>query len=118
MILLWADDIIIFSRTGEEHVKHVDDILKRLDQNEFSISRDKNELGKREVKWLGYLINAEGIRPNNEKVEQLLNMTRPTTTKELRSVMGMWTYFSAFMPRYSIVAAPLTRQRKQSTRVE
>jgi len=106
-VLVWADDIIIFSKSMEEHIKHVDDILRRLDENGFCISRSKIELGRMEVKWLGYVISAAGIKPDPEKVNQLMAMRRPSDLKELRSAMGMWTYFTSFLPGYFIYAASL-----------
>jgi len=75
--LVWADDIIIYSKTLEDHVKHVDDILQKLDKNGFCISRNKIELGKSEVKWLGYTISADGARPDRDKVKELRGMRRP-----------------------------------------
>jgi len=62
------------------------------------------------------MISAEGIRPNKEKVEKLLNMKRPINLKELRSVMGLRTYFTTFMPGYSITASPLLRQLKKENK--
>ena len=113
-VLVWADDIIIFSKSMKEHVEHVRTILRRLDENGFCISRSKIELGQTEVKWLGYVISAEGIRPDPDKVNRLMSMRRPSDLKELKSAMGMWTYFTSFLPGYSIYAAPLFRQLKQS----
>jgi len=110
--LVWADDIMIYSKTPTDHVTHVDNILKRLDQNGFCIARDKMELGKTKVKWLGYEISDKGIQPDQEKVNKLLTMRKPENKKELKSILGMWTYFSSFIPRYSIIAAPLTSQLK------
>ena len=108
--LVWADDITKFSKTEEEHVKHVETILDRLDKNGFCISMDKIELGKTEVRWLGYRISPEGIEPDQDKIKTLLGMRRPQTVKELRSAIGMWTYFTSFIPSYSIIAAPLMEQ--------
>jgi len=107
--LVWADDIMVYSKSFEEHIRHVDDILSRLDENGFCISRDKIALGMRQVKWLGYDISDKGIRPDNEKVEKILTLRRPQNVKELRSALGMWTYFASFIPKYSIIAAPLMR---------
>jgi len=105
--LVWADDIIIFSKSEEEHIRHVADVLDKLDAKGFCVAREKIELGKSEVKWLGYIISDKGIRPDDEKVEKLIKMRRPRNVKELRSALGMWTYFTAFIPGYSIIAAPL-----------
>ena len=112
-VVIWADDIIIFSKTMEEHIRHVDDVLRRLDRNGFCISRKKIMLGQKEVKWLGYTISAEGIRPDMDKVKKLQEMRKPETLKELRSALGMWTYFASFIPDYSIIAAPLMAQLKK-----
>lgn len=115
-VLVWADDIIIFSKSMEEHIEHLRDVLEKLDRNGFCIARSKIELGKSEVKWLGYRISAEGVRPDDDKVEQLLSMRMPSSIKELRSALGMWTYFASFIPGYSIIAAPLMAQlRKDNT---
>ena len=70
---------MIYSKTFEEHVKHVDDVLERLDRNGFCISRDKIELGKTKVKWLGYEISAEGVQPDQEKVKKSVGMRKHWT---------------------------------------
>ena len=114
--LVWADDVIVYSKNYEEHVRHLEDVLNKLDQNGFCISRDKIELGKDKVKWLGYEISAKGVKPDPEKVEKLTQMRRPQTLKELRSALGMWTYFSKFIPAYSIIAAPLMSQLKKENK--
>jgi len=114
--LVWADDIIIFSKNIEDHVRHVGDVLEKLDKHGFCIAREKVELGKPEVKWLGYIISGNGVRPDDEKVKKLLGMRRPRTVKELRSALGMWIYFSAFIPAYSIIAAPLMQQLRKENR--
>lgn len=115
--LVWADDIIIYSKNMEEHIKHVDDVLKRLDANGFSISKDKIVLGRPEVQWLGYTISAKGVRPNMDKIKELSAMRRPQNIKELRSALGMWTYFASFVPRYSIIASPLNAQLRNNNKV-
>ena len=109
-VMIWADDIIVFSRNMEDHIKHVDDVLSRLDKNGFCISREKISVARTEVKWLGYRISTEGVRPDEDKVQKLMQMRKPTSIKELRSALGMWTYFSAFIPGYSIIASPLMKQ--------
>jgi len=106
----------VYSKTLEDHIKHVDDILNRLDKNGFCISRNKIELGKSSVKWLGYTISAQGITPDQDKVKELKAMRRPQTIKELRSALGMWTYFASFIPSYSIFAAPLFAQLKKGVK--
>jgi len=112
--LVWADDIIVYSNSLEEHKKHLDDILNKLDTNGFSISRSKIELGKEQVNWLGYTISKDGVQPDRTKVKQLMGMRVPRSIKELRSALGMWTYFASFIPSYSIIAAPLYNQLKKN----
>ena len=97
--VVWADDIIIYSKSLKDYIRHVDDILRKLDENGFCISKNKIELGRHEVKWLGYLISAEGVRPDPEKVSQLISMRRLANLTELRSALGMWTYFTRFFIR-------------------
>ena len=93
-------------KNGEDHIKHVDDILKKLDRNGFCISRDKTSLGQRQIKWLGNQKSEEGVRPAEDKVQKILDMRRPRSIKELRSVIGMWTYFASFIPENSMIASP------------
>ena len=114
--LVWADDVIVYSKDYNEHVKHLEDVLSKLDENGFCISRDKIELGKDKVKWLGYEISAKGAKPNPERVQKLTQMRRPQTLKELRSALGMWTCFSKFIPACSVIAAPLMSQLKKDNK--
>ena len=115
-VLVWADDIIIFSKNIEDHIRHVRDVLEKLDRNGFCISRDKIKFGLQEVSWLRYRISKEGIQPDEDKVQKIMEMRKPTNVKELRSALGMWTYFSSFIPRYSIIAAPLMAQLRRDNK--
>jgi len=99
----------VYSKNLEDHIKHLDDVLSRLDKNGFCISRDKITLGRNKVKWLGFIISDKGVQPDDEKVKKILGMRRPSTAKELRSALGMWTYFASFIPGYSIITDPLRR---------
>ena len=76
------------------------------------------ELGKTKAKWLGYEISEKGVEPDREKVQKLLAMRKPDNTKELRSALGMWTYFASFIPRYSVIAAPLMSLLRKDSEYE
>ena len=65
---------------------------------------------------MGYRISKEGIQPDEDKVQKIMEMRKPTNVKELRSALGMWTYFSSFIPRYSIIAAPLMAQLRRDNK--
>ncbi|GBG90849.1 hypothetical protein CBR_g51355 [Chara braunii] len=107
-VIVYLDDILIFSKTVEEHVAHLDKVLSLLRQHKFKINGEKCEFGRTRVLYLGYEISAEGLKPDDAKVASIRDWPRPQSVTEMRSFLGMTGYNRTFVKNYSIVAAPLS----------
>ncbi|GBG71376.1 hypothetical protein CBR_g8795 [Chara braunii] len=107
-VLMYLDDILIFSRTVEEHVGHLDKVLSLLRQHQFKINWEKCEFGRTRILYLGHEISAEGLKPDDAKVASIRDWPRPQSVTEMRSFLGMTVYYCNFVKNYSIMAAPLT----------
>ncbi|GBG81774.1 hypothetical protein CBR_g33952 [Chara braunii] len=106
-VIVYLDDILIFSRTVEEHVAHLDKILSLLWQHKFKINGEKCEFGCTHILYLGHEISAEGLKPDDAKVANICDWPRPQSVTEMRSFLGMTGYYRNFVQNYSIAAAPL-----------
>ncbi|GBG63563.1 hypothetical protein CBR_g38630 [Chara braunii] len=107
-VIVYLSDILIFSRTVEEHVAHLDKVLSLLRQHQFKINREKCEFGCTRILYLGHEISAEGLKLDDAKVASIRDWPRPQSVTEMRSFLGMTGYYRNFVQNYSIVAAPLT----------
>ncbi|GBG59091.1 hypothetical protein CBR_g24434 [Chara braunii] len=107
-VIVYLDDILIFSKTVEEHVAHLDKVLSLLRQHKFKINGEKCEFGRTRVLYLGHEISAEGLKPDDAKVANIRDWPRPKSVTEMRSFLGMTGYYRNFVENYSIVAVPLT----------
>ncbi|GBG86099.1 hypothetical protein CBR_g41001 [Chara braunii] len=107
-VIVYLDDILIFSKTVEEHVAHLDKVLSLLRQHKFKINGEKCEFGRTRVLYLGHEISAEGLKLDDAKVASIRDWPRPQSVTEMRSFLGMTGYYRTFVKNYSIMAAPLT----------
>ena len=113
---VYIDDVIIFSATPEEHINHLQAVFDRLRQYNLRLKRSKCEFFCEEIKYLGYIICKDGIKPDPQKVESLKRLPDPTTVKEVRSFLGMAGYYRRFCPDYSKTALPLTSLTKKNAK--
>jgi hypothetical protein len=105
---LYIDDLLIHSRSPEEHIGHVHRVLNALRRHSLIAQGSKCHFFKNEVTFLGHVITAEGITVEQCKVNDLRKRALPSTVTELRSWLGVTNHYRRFIPEYSNVAAPLT----------
>jgi hypothetical protein len=91
--LLYIDDIIVFSRTYEEHLERLEAIFKRLQEAGLKLKPSKCKFFKQEIGYLGHIISAQGISTDPEKIKTVKNWQIPKTTKELQSFLGFVVYY-------------------------
>ncbi|GBG63940.1 hypothetical protein CBR_g39944 [Chara braunii] len=107
-VLIYLNDILIYSRTLDEHlVHHV--VLDRLRAAKYKANRDKCEFAKQELEYLGHYVTLKGIRPLTDKIQAIVDWSEPRCTTDVRSFMGMAGYYHRFVESYSKVEAPLSR---------
>ena len=112
-VLVFFDDILIYSRTLEEHEEHLRVVLQLLRENNLYGKRSKCEFYKDRVEYLGHMISNNGIEVTNEKVEAVLSWPNPRTPKQIKSFLGMTGFYRKFINMYSHIAEPLTRLLKK-----
>jgi len=113
-VVIFVDDILIFSRTWDEHLTHVEAVLTQLRKSKLYPKLSKCTFGTHEVEYLGHIVSAEGIKTDPSKVKDLLEMSPPKSPKEVRSFLGLAVFFQKFIRGYSKIAAPLNELLKES----
>ncbi|GBG73402.1 hypothetical protein CBR_g16118 [Chara braunii] len=108
-VLIYLDDILVYTRSLEEHVEHLRTVLERLRQAKYKANRDKCEFARQVLEYLGHYVTPQGIRLLADKIEALGVWPEPTNTTDVRSFMGLAGYYQRFITGYSRIVAPMTR---------
>ena len=104
-----SDDILIFSKTLEEHRRHVSDVFEALLNEGLYLDLEKSEFEVQKVKFLGHILEAgKGIGTDPEKIEAVRSWSTPKSVKEVRSFLGFANYYRRFVEGFSRIAGPLT----------
>ena len=114
-VILYLDDILIFSKTSEDHVKHVAEVCRRLQISEFYIKISKCSFMVQELKFLGHIVGIHGVKVDPAKVQSVKAWLSPTNPKGVKSFVGLTNYFRRFLLGFSTLTAPLTNLTKADT---
>ena len=106
-VLLYLDDVIIYSKTYEDHLKHLAEVFEILIKYGLKIKPSKCHLLKPAVKYLGHVVSAEGVQPDPDKLAAVRNWPVPTTVKEVRSFLSFAGYYRRFIPHFAQIADPI-----------
>jgi hypothetical protein len=113
-VVLYIDDIQIFSKTEAEHRAHVRLVLDVLKREKFYVCKAKSSFAQQEVKYLGHIVDGQGIRPDPKKVEAVQTWPVPKNVHDVRSFLGLVNYFRKFIEHYSEIAVPLTNLTRKA----
>jgi len=103
----FIDDILVAIDTEEGHDKLVEEVLKRLEENDLSIKPEKCKWKVREVEFLGVVIGPRGVEIQKEKIEEVLNWPAPRNVKEVQKFLGLANYYRRFIKNFTRIVALL-----------
>ncbi|KAJ0752560.1 putative nucleotidyltransferase, Ribonuclease H [Helianthus annuus] len=107
-VIVFIDDILIYSKSQEEHEQHLRLILELLRKEQLYAKLSKCDFWLREVHFLGHVVNREGIHVDPSKVDSIRNWPAPRTPTEIRQFLGLAGYYRRFIKDFSKIAQPLT----------
>nr|ABA98151.1 retrotransposon protein, putative, Ty3-gypsy subclass [Oryza sativa Japonica Group] len=108
-VVVFIDDILIYSKTKEEHEEHLRLALEKLREHQLYAKFSKCEFWLSEVKFLGHVISSGGVAVDPSNVESVLSWKQPKTVSEIRSFLGLAGYYRRFIENFSKIARPMTR---------
>lgn len=108
-VVIYLDDILIFSKDLKQHKQHVRKVMELLREHQLYAKRNKCAFAQTEVEFLGHIISQDGISTDPRKVEAIKHWPRLKTVHDVRSFLGLANYYRRFVPHFSTVAAPLSR---------
>ncbi|XP_071924914.1 uncharacterized protein [Coffea arabica] len=112
-VVVFIDDILIYSKTREEHVKHLEIVLQILREQKLYVKFSKCEFWLDEISFLGHKVSKEGIAVDPAKVEAVMNWKQPESPTEVRSFLGLAGYDRRFIKDFSKIAGPMTELTKK-----
>ena len=107
-VVVYLDDLLVFSKTHEDHLSHLSRVLSRLREHKLYAKLSKCEFFANELRYLGHIVGRDGIKVDPAKVKAIVDWPTPTCNTQVRSFLGLANYFRKFVQNYSSVAAPLT----------
>ena len=117
-VVVFIDDILIYSSSQMEHANHLREVLETLRRNKLYAKLSKCEFWLNEVVFLGHVISKKGISVDPKKIEAVLRWERPTNVTEIRSFLGLAGYYRRFIEGFSTIASPMTRLTRKEVKFE
>ncbi|KAJ8456455.1 hypothetical protein ONZ45_g18712 [Pleurotus djamor] len=113
-VIVYLDDILIFSDDMSKHKEHVKEVLRRLRKHKLYAKGEKCEFHTDTVEYLGYLLSPDGLKMDPRKIEVIQNWPEPRKVKEVQSFLGFANFYRRFIENYSDIVVPLTRLTRKN----
>ena len=107
-MIMFIDDILVYSKNEEDHAKHLRIVLNRLRDHKLHAKFSKCEFWLKRVPFLGHIMSEDGISVDPNKVQEVMDWKAPTTVHEVRSFLGLARYYRRFILDFSKIAKPMT----------
>ena len=117
-VVVFIDDILVYSKDAQEHEHHLRIVLQTLRENQLFAKLSKCDFWLKEVSFLGHIVSAEGIRVDPVKIEAIVNWKPPRNVTEVRSFLGLASYYRRFVQGFSVIAFSLTRLLRKGVKFE
>lgn len=111
--LVYLDDVVVFSETFEQHLQRLKKVLEAVQSASLSLKPEKCHFGFTELKFLGHVVSADGVRPDPEKTAAVASYPAPRDKKGVRRFLGLCAYYRRFISNFSRIAEPLTRLTRE-----
>lgn len=103
-VIAYIDDILIYSKSEDEHIEHVRTILSRLQEHQLFVKAEKCEFHVQHTTFLGYHISHHGVEMDNSKIQAGTEWPQPSTIKKLKWFLGFVSFYRRFIRNYSMIA--------------
>ena len=107
--IIYLDDIIVFSKTPEEHIERLRGVLEKLSAAGLRLQLSKCEFFKSRITYLGHIVTKDGIETEKKKVIAIQEWLIPKTLTEVHNVLGFMNYYCKFIPKYAQIARPINQ---------
>lgn len=114
-VVVFIDDILIYSKSWEDHLQHNQQVLTILQQNHLHVKLAKCSFAKQQLTYLGHIVSANGVATDPSKIKIVEDWPQPQNVKELRSFLGMVGYYRKFVPHFGLISKPLTDLLRKGT---
>jgi hypothetical protein len=111
-VVVYLDDILIFSQTWEEHLHHIRQVLQTLRKHKLCANLEKCTFGMTQVQYLGYIIDEHGVHVDPTKIQFIRDCLAPTTLTELRIFLGLCNFYGRFVLGFSHITWPMSQVNK------
>ncbi|KAL6417073.1 hypothetical protein ACFW04_013013 [Cataglyphis niger] len=115
-VFVYLDDIIIISKTFDDHLRLLTEVFRRLRDARLRLNPEKCKFCVNQLKYLGHVVDRKGIRTDPEKVSTVENWPEPRTVKQIRQFLGMASWYRRFIANFSTIAAPLTSLTRKNAK--
>ena len=112
-VVVYFDDIVIFSDSFDEHIIHLEQVFKKLTEANLQAKLSKSEFGLKEVGFLGFIIGADGMKPDPTTIQAVSDFRVPQSVKEVRSFIGLCSFYRTFIRGFAAIANPLHHLTKK-----
>jgi len=106
-VVIYMDDILVTGPTESDHLAALEEVLSRMEKAGLRLKKKKCQFMVPSVTYLGYIVDSEGLHPTPEKIRAITEAPSPRNVTELKSYLGLLSYYSRFLPNISTILAPL-----------